>query len=277
MEYGMKRRTLIALLCAAALLVLTAVAATTQEREKRIPQIRARGVLLVGTTGDYRPMSFLDPDSGEYWGFDIELAKDLAEALGVELRFVPTTWPTLMEDTQAGKFDLAISGITITEARRAQALMSEGYLANGKTVLCRTADAGKYTSLEAIDRPEVVVMENPGGLNEQFVRQNLPHAALVIHRVNEEIPGLVASGAADVMITEILEAGYYAARDSRLAAPLLQRPFTHGELGVLMAQGSEDLLDFVNSFLASERESGRLDELAATYIYGAASDLDAAA
>lgn len=273
----MKRRTLIALLCAAALLVLTAVAATTQEREKRIPQIRARGVLLVGTTGDYCPMSFLDPDSGEYWGFDIELAKDLAEALGVELRFVPTTWPTLMEDTQAEKFDLAISGITITEARRAQALMSEGYLANGKTVLCRTADASKYTSLEAIDRPEVVVMENPGGLNEQFVRQNLPHAALVIHRENAEIPGLVASGAADVMITEILEAGYYAARDSRLAAPLLQRPFTHGELGVLMAQGSEDLLDFVNGFLASERESGRLDELAETYIYGTASELDAAA
>ena len=197
MEYGMKRRTLIALLCAAALLVLTAVAATTQEREKRIPQIRARGVLLVGTTGDYRPMSFLDPDSGEYWGFDIELAKDLADALGVELRFVPTTWPTLMEDTLAGKFDLAISGITITEARRAQALMSDGYLANGKTVLCRTADAGKYTSLEAIDRPEVVVMENPGGLNEQFVRQNLPHAALVIHRVNDEIPGLVAAGEAE--------------------------------------------------------------------------------
>ena len=264
----MKReRTLVAILCAAVLLVLTTISAATQEREKRIPQIRARGVLLVGTTGDYRPITYLDPGSGEYWGFDIELAKDLAEALGVELRFVPTTWPTLMEDTQAEKFDLAISGITITDARRAQALMSEGYLANGKTVLCRAADAGRYTSLEAIDRPEVVVMENPGGLNEQFVRQNLPHAALVIHRVNEEIPGLVASG----------EAGYYAAQDSRLAAPLLHEPFTHGELGVLMAQGSEDLLEFVNGFLADERESGRLDELAETYIYGAASDLDAAA
>ena len=274
----MKReRTLVAILCAAVLLVLTTISAATQEREKRIPQIRARGVLLVGTTGDYRPITYLDPGSGEYWGFDIELAKDLAEALGVELRFVPTTWPTLMEDTQAEKFDLAISGITITDARRAQTLMSEGYLANGKTVLCRAADADRYTSLEAIDRPEVVVMENPGGLNEQFVRQNLPHAALVIHRVNEEIPGLVASGAADVMITEILEAGYYAAQDSRLAAPLLHEPFTHGELGVLMAQGSEDLLEFVNGFLADERESGRLDELAETYIYGAASDLDAAA
>jgi ABC-type amino acid transport substrate-binding protein len=240
-------------------------------------EIVERGVLRVGTAGDYQPMSYLDADSGKYVGFDAELAEDLADALGVELEYVETSWPTLMEDTLSGKFDLALCGITVTDARREQALMSKGYLANGKTVLCRAEDAGEYTSLAAIDRPEVVVMENPGGLNEQFVRQNLPHAALVIHRVNEEIPGLVASGAADVMITEILEAGYYAARDSRLAAPLLQRPFTHGELGVLMAQGSEDLLDFVNSFLASERESGRLDELAETYIYGAASDLDAAA
>jgi len=272
-----KNRTMIALLCAAALLLLAVLTGVTRESEKRIPQIKARGVLLVGTTGDYLPMSFLDGESGEYWGFDIELAKDLADALGVSVRFVPTSWPTLMADTQAGDFDLAISGITITDARRAQALMSEGYLANGKTVLCRAADAARYTSLEAIDRPEVVVMENPGGLNEQFVRQNLPHAALVIHRVNEEIPGLVASGAADVMITEILEAGYYAAQDSRLAAPLLHAPFTHGELGVLMPQGSEDLLEFVNRFLAAERESGRLDELAQAYIYAQSASLDDAA
>ena len=272
-----KNRTWIALLCAAALLLLAALTCLTRESEKRIPQIKARGVLLVGTTGDYRPMSFLDADSGEYWGFDIELANDLAKALGVSIRFVPISWPTLMEDTLSGKFDLALCGITVTDARREQALMSKGYLANGKTVLCRAEDAGEYTSLAAIDRPEVVVMENPGGLNEQFVRQNLPHAALVIHRVNEEIPGLVASGAADVMITEILEAGYYVSQDSRLAAPLLYEPFTRGEIGALMPPGAEDLLDFVNHFLDAEQESGRLDELAETYIYRRSGGLDDAA
>ena len=52
-------------------------------------------------------------------------------------------------------------------------------------------------------------MENPGGLNEKFARENLPDATLIIHDVNQEIPGLIASGEADVMITEIMEAGYY--------------------------------------------------------------------
>ena len=145
--------------------------------------------------------------------------------------------------------------------------MSDGYFSNGKTVLCRAEDANKYTSLEAINRPEVRVMENPGGLNEKFARENLPDAKLIIHDVNQEIPGLIASGEADVMITEIMEAGYYVGQDSRLAAPLIYKPFTNGELGVLMPKGSEDMLHYVNEFLAREKKSGRIDELAEEYIY----------
>ena len=231
-----------------------------------LESIRERGVLRVGTAGDYQPMSYLDPATGTYVGFDAELAEDLAASLGVKVEYVETSWPTLMEDTLAGKFDLAICGITITDARREQALMSEGYLDNGKTVLCRAKDAEKYISLAAINRPEVRVMENPGGLNEKFARENLPDATLIIHDINQEIPGLVASGEADVMITEVMEAGYYVGQDSRLAAPLIYEPFTHGQLGVLMPKGSEDLLAYVNDFLEDEKTSGRIGELAEKYI-----------
>ena len=110
-------------------------------------------------------------------------------------------------------------------------------------------------------------MENPGSLNEKFARANLPDAILIIHDVNQEIPGLIASGEADVMITEIMEAGFYVGQDSRLAAPLIFTPFTRDQLGVLMPKGSEDLLDFVNRFLKDEKDSGRIDELAEKYIY----------
>ena len=239
----------------------------TDPEAQTLERIREAGVIRVGTAGDYKPMSFLDPETGSYWGFDTELAEDLAASLGVGIEYVPTSWPTLTEDTLAGKFDLAICGITITDARKEQALMSEGYLQNGKTVLCREEDADQYTSLEAINRPEVRVMENPGGLNEKFARENLPDATLIIHDVNQEIPGLIASGEADVMITEVMEAGYYVGEDSRLAAPLIYEPFTDGQLGILMPKGSEDLLEYVNGFLAEEKESGRLDELAGQYIY----------
>ena len=208
----------------------------------KLEEIGERGVLKVGTTGDYMPMSYLDPETGEYVGFDTELAEDLADELGVDIEYVKTSWPTLMDDVLAGKFDLAICGVTINDARKEQALMSDGYLENGKTILCRAEDAYKFTGLEAINRPDVRVMVNPGGLNEQFARKNLPDVTLMIHDANQEIPGLVASGEADIMITEIVEAGYYVGQDDRLAAPLIYEPFTDGEIGILMPKGSEDLL-----------------------------------
>ena len=259
------KRLIIAILALSLLCVCSAGAETDSPRT--LEKIRNSGVLRVGTAGDYQPMSYLDPETNTYVGFDAELAENLAASIGVTIEYVKTSWPTLMEDTMSGKFDLAVCGITVTDARKEQALMSDGYLENGKTVLCRADDAEKYTSLEAINRPEVRVMENPGGLNEKFVRENLPDATLIIHDVNQEIPGLVASGEADVMITEVMEAGFYVGQDDRLAAPLIFEPFTNGQLGFLMPKGSEDLLDYVNRFLTEEKESGRLDELAEKYIY----------
>ena len=267
------RRVFVILMLAAVTLCMLLLAGCQKKEEpasseaNKLEEIMDQGVLKVGTTGDYQPMSYLDPDTGEYVGFDNELTKDLAGEMGVEIQYVETSWPTLMEDTLAGKFDLAICGITVNDARKERALMSDGYIVNGKTILCRAEDADKYTSLEAINRPEVRVMVNPGGLNEQFARENLPDVTLIIHDVNQEIPGLVASGEADIMITEIMEAGYYVGQDSRLAAPLVQEPFTHGEIGVLMPKGSEDLLNYVNEFLRKEKESGRIDELADEYFY----------
>ena len=230
-----------------------------------VDEIKERGIIRVGTAGDYCPMSFLNPETGKYEGFDADLAEDLAASLGVNVEFVPTSWPALMADTLAEKFDLAICGITITEARLEKALMSIGYLENGKTILIRAEDAGKYKTLADVNRPDVVVMENPGGTNEKFARANLPDARIIIHDVNEEIPALIAEGKADVMITEMAEAGYYSKRDKRLAAPLIAQPFSSGEIGVLMNNNSSGLLDFVNSFL--EENSSRLHELRHKYIH----------
>lgn len=232
-----------------------------------VEHIEQRGVLIVGTTGDYRPLTFCEPATGEYWGFGIELAEAIAARMGVVVQFVHTSWPTLTADVQAEPqlFDMAMGGITITEARCATMLMSEGYLANGKTILCRTEDTSRFRSLEDIDRPEVRVMVNPGGLNEQFARQHLTHATLIVHPNNEEIPSLIAQGEADVMITEITEAPYYVQTDTRLAAPLLDTPFTHGEIGVLMRKGQDDLLQLVNSIIRQMKADGTLRQLTEKY------------
>ena len=73
-----------------------------------LQRVKSRGVLRVGTTGDYCPMSYLNPATKAYEGFDAALAEDLASSLGIEIQYIPATWPTLMQDTLDRKFDLAI-------------------------------------------------------------------------------------------------------------------------------------------------------------------------
>ena len=235
-------------------------------RADKVAEIQNRGTILFGTTGDYRPLSFCEPD-GTYWGFGIDVANEIARRLGVDIEFKKTSWPTLTADvlTEPQIFDLAIGGITITDTRRETMLMSDGYLVNGKTILCRASEADRYKSLADIDKPEVTVMVNPGGLNEKFANANLTHAKIVVHQKNEEIPTLVAEGAADVMITEITEAPYYVQTDPRLAAPLLNAPFTHGEIGVLMQKGQEDLLQMVNNVICQMKSDGSLRKLQEKY------------
>ena len=232
----------------------------------KVAEILDRGTIFFGTTGDYRPLSFCQPD-GTYWGFGIDIANEIARRLGVNIEFKKTSWPTLTADVLAEPqlFDLAIGGITITDTRRETMLMSEGYLANGKTILCRASEADRYKSLADIDQPEVRVMVNPGGLNEKFANENLTHANIIVHQKNEEIPTLIAEGAADVMITEIAEAPYYVQTDQRLAAPLLNAPFTHGEIGVLMQKGQEGLLQMVNNVIRQMKSDGSLRKLHEKY------------
>lgn len=75
----------------------------------------------------------------------------------------------------------------------------------------------------------------------------------------------VAEGHADVMITEITEAPYYVQTDNRLAAPLLNEPFNHGEIGVLMQKGQDDLLQMVNATIRQMKSDGTLRQLHEKY------------
>lgn len=232
----------------------------------KVEDIKERGYITVGTTGDYKPMSYLDKATGKYEGFDTELSQLLAKSLGVEVKFVPTTWKTLTADTMAGKFDVAICGITRTYARQQVMDMSDGYLKFGKTILCRKADAKKFKSEADLNNPKVRVMVNPGGTNEKFALSNLPNCTLLVHPQNAEIPSLIAEGKADVMITETMEARRYIRDDARLAAPLIDDPFTKNQFGILMKKGDQDFLNYVNFFMEEIDFNDTIDKLEDKYI-----------
>ena len=124
--------------------------------------------LRVGTTGDYLPFTRWSEDKNAFEGIDIEMARSLAKRLGVELELIKTSWPTMMADFEADKFDIATGGVSVSLERQKRAYFSAAYLRDGKAAITRCADVGKYSSLEAIDKPETRMVVNHGGTNERF-------------------------------------------------------------------------------------------------------------
>ena len=77
--------------------------------ESRLNTVLSSGILRVGTTGDWNPMSIKDPASNEYKGFDIDIAKELAKDMGVKVEFVPTEWKTIVAGITSNKYDISTS------------------------------------------------------------------------------------------------------------------------------------------------------------------------
>jgi len=235
-----------------------------------LAQIRAAGVLRVGTTGDYSPYTYLDPASGTYEGMDIDVARALAASLGVRVAFVATSWPTMTADLVAGKFDLAMGGVSDSPERAKNGLLSHAYLTDGKVALVRREDRERLATLAALDRPGVRVAVNPGGTNQKFVAVNLTHATVVVVDANLSIPEMVASGKADVMVTDGVEAALAAQRDSRLAVANAAQPFTALRKAYYLPAGDAAFEAAVDAFVDRALRDGTYAKLRAHWIGSAA-------
>lgn len=209
---------------AATALVSSLALAPLAQAGPRLDKIMDSKLIRVGTPGDYRPFA-IKTDAG-YAGHDIDVIEAMAKELGVKIEYVPTTWPKLMQDLQANKFDVAVGGITRNVARIRLVEMLPGYAPFGKVALVRSAEKAKYQQAADLNKPEVRVIKNPGGTNEAYVLENLKAAQVSTHDKNAEIPGLIAEGKGDVMITETFEALHYSRVDQRLHAAFIDAPLT---------------------------------------------------
>jgi cyclohexadienyl dehydratase len=231
----------------------------------QLDDIIARGVLRVGTTGDYRPFTLRDKANGAYSGFDIDLALSLGAALGVKVEFSPTSWPDLGKDFQAGAFDIAMGGVSVTLDRAKKGFFSIPYMREGKTPIARCVDAEKYQTLAEIDRSDVKVIVNPGGGNERFDRANLHAAKIVVYDDNLTIFDAIARGDADLMITDASETRFQQKlHPGALCAVHPDRPFDFAEKAYWMAPDPA-LKAFVDQWLHLAMENGAFGALYAKW------------
>ncbi len=244
----------IAALLAAPLAALLAGPAPARA-EAVLDAIHASGVLRVGTTGDYKPFTFRNPD-GSYTGADIDMARRLAAKLGVKVAFVPTEWGKLNSDFAAHKFDIAMGGVTNLPPRLAIGPFAHTVYVDGKRPIAGCADRDHFTSVASINQPEVRVVVNPGASNEDFARANFPQAKLTVHADNATVFDEIVEHHADVMVTDGIEVDHQAFIHKGVLCPTaVPAPFTHLEKAYWVQKDS-DLLRLVNAWLDDEIASG---------------------
>ena len=138
--------------------------------ESRLQNILKSGEIRVGTTGDWNPMTYKDPSTNEYKGFEIDIVKELAKDMGVKLVIVPTEWKTLVNGIVSNKYDISTSA-SLSAKRALSTGYTNSYFKLATVPLALKKNLKQFTSWEDINRKNVKVAVTLGTTQEQQAKQ----------------------------------------------------------------------------------------------------------
>ncbi|MDE0280927.1 MAG: transporter substrate-binding domain-containing protein [Gammaproteobacteria bacterium] len=251
-------RKLVALATGLAALLLST--ATLAQDQSILNKVLDSGTLRVGTTGDFNPMSFKDPETKEYMGHQIDAAKQLATDMGVEVEFVPTDWKTLINGVVAGKYDIVMTGTSMTVTRAKAAGYTIPWGRTGYLPLTRGEIADRFKSWDDINQPDVTVGYNLGTSFADFVKLRLPNAKVKeVESPARDWQELLA-GRVDVTVSSILEAGKLSSTHETLVIPF-QKVANSLPLSFIAPQSDHVWLGFLNNWMRIKHEGGYFKSL----------------
>ncbi|MBB3896936.1 substrate-binding periplasmic protein [Roseococcus suduntuyensis] len=246
------------------LLVLVAALPTAAQPADRLAEIRARGALDVCIWPEYFAISWRNPRTGALEGLDIDMARALAARLGVQARFVETSFAAFMDRIEGGQCDIAMMAVGITEARARRVDFSAPYLAS-PIYAVTTSTHPAIRAWADIDRPGHVVAVAAGTVMEPVMRETLRHATLLVVPPPRTREAEVQSGRADVFMSDFPYTRRILA--AHAWAKVIDPPGRFGETryGWALPQGQVAWRAEVNAFLAAIRADGTLDAAAARH------------
>ena len=153
----------------------TATMAVPSYAASVLSEILSGGVLKVGTTGDWNPMTMKDPANNSYTGYDIDVMTALAKDLGVKVEFVPTDWKTLVSGVTSGKYHMTGSA-SISPSRAKAAGYSNSYFSLATVPLTLKKNSDKYADWSDLNKASVTVAATLGTTQEKQVKQFFPNA-----------------------------------------------------------------------------------------------------
>jgi len=232
----------------------------TETEQSTLQTILERGTIKVGTTGDFNPMSFKDPETGEYTGHDIEMVKQLAADMGVEVDWVATDWKNLVSGIAAGKYDIT-TGASYSMGRAKTAGYTLPVVNVGTVPLTLKKNNGRYNTWDDLNKPEVSVAVTLGTIFQEQAISLFPNAQIVSVESPARDFQEVLAGRTDVSITSTFEASQLIKTYPELMIiPVAEPKFSNG-IGLLAPQKDQVFINYINVWITMKTKSGYLQEL----------------
>lgn len=231
--------------------------AMAAQAQSALNEILDTGVLKVGTTGDWNPMTLKDPATNSYKGFDIDVMTELANDLGVEVEFVPTDWKTLVNGVVAGKYHMTGSA-SISPPRMKVAGFSESYISVEIYPFTTKEMADKFNGYDSINQPGVKVATTLGTTFEGLVREWFPNADIKVVEAPARGFQEVLAGRADVFITSNIEGSTLEQKFGVMRVPGTE-PRSPSPIAMLLPQADQVWINYVNNWVKVKQAKGFFD------------------
>lgn len=222
-------------------------------------QVLKRGELRVGLEAGYMPFEMRDK-RGNIVGFDVDIARLMARTMGVKLTLVNTQWDGIIPALLTDKFDILMSGMTITAERNLQVNFADPYIFIGQTALVAKKLEGTIKHVSDLNDPKYTIATKLGTTGDIAARKFLPQARIKAFETEVDATIDVRNGRADAFIYDLPYNAVYVQQNKDVVLHL-NEPFTREPLGWAVRKGDPDFMNWLNNFLRQIKDDGSYDAL----------------
>lgn len=240
----------------------TAAATAEATAAATLAACKTTGELTVGSDVAYAPFESVDPSTGEFVGFDIDLIKAIAESAGFTVNIVNAPFDPIFINLAAGQFDLVISAATITEERSQVVTFSNPYFTAGQVITVREADAETIKGRDDLVGKKIGVQLGTTGA---AAAKDIPDAQVSEYPTFPEAAQALANGDVDAVVNDDTVSIAYVLNTPDAHLVVVTEPFTTEQYGIAVRKDCTDLLEKVNTGLAEVIASGQYAEIYRKY------------
>ena len=229
-------------------------------KKSTLNEILQRGELRVGMEPGYMPFEMKDK-KGKIIGFDVDVVRKMAKDMGVKLKIVPTAWDGIIAGLLAGKYDIIVSGMTITQKRNLKINFANPYISIGQTMLVRESAAKGKSSWKELDKPEYTIVTKLGVTGEIATRKMFKHAKIRTFETEADAVQEVLNGKADAFVYDKPYNAMFMAKRGGKGIVFWDKDLTFEPLGWAVRKGDPDFLNWLDNFLNQIKHDGTYDKI----------------